>query len=247
MYFFNNHLESERTILYSSLFDVSEKRHHKDIISVLSQKKNATIREIITAIESKHDGKKIYEATIYKDIDDLILSGMIIKNSGLYKNYENSLYINDLFSYFVYYWENSKIEENFNTPRFNTWKGLAFEIFIFNQYKILLENKTNSELLLNVKTETRLKNKTKIINQIDVLLINKEKKLVSVVECKNHNNVFRIDIEELDDIYSKADNLKSFTDYQKKYNCFFITRFTSNERSDNKSWQSISDRKCKRN
>lgn len=222
VYFFNNHLESERTILYSSLFDVSEKRHYKDIISVLSQKKNATIREIITAIESKHDGKKIYEATIYKDIDDLILSGMIIKNSGLYKNYENSLYINDLFSYFVYYWENSKIEENFNTPRFNTWKGLAFEIFIFNQYKILLENKTNSELLLNVKTETRLKNKTKIINQIDVLLINKEKKLVSVVECKNHNNVFRIDIEELDDIYSKADNLKSFTDYQKNIIVFSL-------------------------
>ena len=222
VYFFNNHLESERTILYSSLFDVSEKRHHKDIISVLSQKKNATIREIITAIESKHDGKKIYEATIYKDIDDLILSGMIIKNSGLYKNYENSLYINDLFSYFVYYWGNSKIEENFNTPRFNTWKGLAFEIFIFNQYKILLENKTNSELLLNVKTETRLKDKTKIINQIDVLLINKEKKLVSVVECKNHNNVFRIDIEELDNIYSKADNLKLFTDYQKNIIVFSL-------------------------
>lgn len=88
--------------------------------------------------------------------------------------------INDLFSYFVYFWnEQTQFINDFSSisQNYSTWKGNAFEIFVFNNHYLIpdylkIPNKTNINFYLNWLSKSDVirnkKSKTmKIQSQID--------------------------------------------------------------------------------
>jgi AAA+ ATPase superfamily predicted ATPase len=125
-------LKDEFSILYSSLFQNTEK--YEEVVRALGSKKKGLKRDEILSLVGSSDGGRFS-----KVLEDLELSGFIRKyyaypgraNDALYQLVDNFTLFNQTFIN-----KNKNLDRNFwtklrDTPTLNSWRGYAFEQVCF--------------------------------------------------------------------------------------------------------------------
>lgn len=193
----NKIIENEYRELFNG-FSVDSKKSHLEIIMALSQSKNLSIQNLflkVNELRLENNKDKIEHINnLYPDLKELNLMGFIINVKSIYQ-------INDLFCFFTYYWNKNKNYLDTSSHKYNNWKGIAFELLIFNQFFIIAEYlnlpMNDAEIIINYNE----------IKQIDLLY--KHKRNYIVIEMKNYKDTFFINNEVAQNIFTKCDIIKS--------------------------------------
>lgn len=192
-------IESEYSILFDGLF--STKQHHRIIVEQLCKSKTLTLQTLSEKL-------KVDESILYKNLQDLIHSGLIRVSKF---DRTNSYTIADSFCYFYYYWfklKNLKDIKKFDAS-FSSWQGTAFEIAIFANNDILnvILGSDNNRFYLNWE-----RNK-----QIDILVekgTKSKSRYFTIIELKSYDKTIHFTELGLKNIESKCDNV--IDNYQRK-------------------------------
>lgn len=208
----NAPLKDEFKYLYASIF--KNPATYITLIKTLSRKKLGMSREELiekSGIANSGD--------LSSKLEELESCGFIRKYSYFGTKKKNSLYqLIDSFTLFYYqFLENYPTDENFwsnqiNTPKVNTWKGLAFErvcLLHINQLKIKLgisgiQTEINS-WFCKADIEKGIKG-----SQIDLLIIRKDM-VINLCEIKYSNSDYTITHKTNQDIQNKINDLQMVT------------------------------------
>jgi predicted transcriptional regulator len=223
--FFNkqSELKNEFVNLYKSLFRESEESIK--IVEALSKKtKGLTRREIAEATKISTGG------TLTKLLQNLDYCGFIRAYSAFGKSKRDVLYqLMDSFTlfYFKYLANNKYKDEHFwtnsqNTPRYNAWRGYAFEIFILqhiNEIKKVLGISGIQSAVYSWRSE-RSENGA----QID-LVIDRKDGIINLCEIKFSSIKFSIDKQYEENLRNKIACFQIETKTSKAVHLLMITTF----------------------
>jgi len=213
---FQNYIMLEKEQIFDSMF---ESGLHKEIMQLLSTSKNVNENGLRTNLIKLSEKFGEHRTKLIDDLNDLESCRFIVKQKN--KNQIHFM-LNDPFSYFINYW----VSNNYlftNNNYYNTWKGNAFEIMLFN---ILNNNDSLTKEILdaaaiNVNDKQIFLNwfiregKNKIVSQLDLLIksnsygIKNNEALYrkhTILELKNYDDTWNITKKELDEIIKKATN-----------------------------------------
>ena len=189
-------LKDEYQYLYASIFRNPES--YLKIIEVLANKKIGLTRdEIIKETGIGNTG------ALSNKLEELEVCGFIRKYNTLGNKKKNALYqLTDPYTLFYHqFLKNYPSDEHFwanqiNTPKINTWMGLAFERLCFSHIKQIKKKLGISSVLTEVyswKTNAYL-DKGLIGSQIDMLIVRKDQ-VINLCEIKYSNSQYVIDKE----------------------------------------------------
>lgn len=189
-------LKDEYQYLYASIFRNPES--YLKIIEVLANKKIGLTRdEIIKETGIGNTG------ALSNKLEELEVCGFIRKYNTLGNKKKNALYqLTDPYTLFYHqFLKNYPSDEHFwanqiNTPKINTWMGLAFERLCFSHIKQIKKKLGISSVLTEVyswKTNADL-DKGLIGSQIDMLIVRKDQ-VINLCEIKYSNSQYVIDKE----------------------------------------------------
>ena len=207
--------------LFESLFGKDEL--YPLIVSVLCQKKHATVAEICESIQralkpvSKYLNYKpeSLSARIWKNLE-MLLSCNIVSKLDDFTSKASIYFIADAFCYFSYFWLD-RLNEFYPTSTFySIWKGSALEIFAFSQREILNqhfhEDYQNFFLNWTSKGIMQLPKGQKNV-QIDCFAIKDDR--CAILECKMEESGYHFDLSEMMKLEYKEQVLKLFFEQKK--------------------------------
>jgi len=218
----NGKLRDEYDHLYNSLFTNTE--NYRSVVNAISQKEIGLTRDEIMEKTGLKDG-----GSLTKILKDLIQSDFITKQNVFERksNYQAKYRLCDFFSMFFikimsandfgdeHFWTN-----NINTPKYNTWKGLAFEQLSFNHIS-QIKNKLG---ILGVLSNTYQWHSTtaKPGAQID-LIIDRKDDTVNLCEMKFSKEKFAITAKYEKELNNKIDAFVNETETKKSIHLTFVT------------------------
>lgn len=234
-------LKKEKEILFESLFTEKKVKETEEIIFELTKSKTLSGDKLFERVlKNKNKNKSNSERTqLYRKLSVLLESEIIIADDKISHKSQSNYLINDLFSYFFYYWFDEKtqryknVQNGIDNAYFDTWKGIAFEIFVLNQL---------SDIFLSLGYESNcLIDKNKYLNyqfegttnnhQIDLLLTGKKQNWF--VEVKNYNEKWVLGLSETNVLKKRIEdfNIVKNEDFIKQ-NVYFIISLLGSENSN---------------
>ncbi|MDR0831841.1 MAG: AAA family ATPase [Bacillales bacterium] len=228
----NASLKNEYDILFKSLFKNS--KVYTQIIELLGENSTGLTREeIIKKLKISDSG------AISKYLSSLVACGFIQNYTNfLFKKNKVIFQLTDNFCYFYIkiikgniindhnYWANFR-----NKPKYNTWKGYAFERVCYNHLD-QIKNKLGilgvSSCYANWKVNEA---------QID-LLIDRKDDIIDLIEIKFCNKDYVLDKEEYDNINNKIETFKAYSKTKKTVHSVLI----SNNNIKDNSYSHIIDK-----
>ena len=215
-------LHNEYDHLYRSLFANSESYYK--VVNALAQKDMGLTKEGIVKATGIKDG-----GTLTKIMKDLIQSDFVTQQNLLDSktNYKASYRLTDFFSLFYnkivvkndfgdeHFWMH-----NINTPKYNTWKGLAFEELCMNHVAQIKQKLGISGVLTNVYQWSS--KTTKPGAQID-LVIERKDDTINLCEIKYTKDKFAITSKYEKELEHKIEAFTTATDKDKSIQLTMIT------------------------
>ena len=187
-------LKDEFKYLFASIFKKPEV--HIKIVETLATKKiGMTRNEIIENANINNSGD------LSKKLEELEYCGFIRKINPFKANKKNAIYqLIDHFTLFYYQFIKQHVsDENFwtnqiNTPKVNTWKGLAYERICLNHIKQIKRKLGISGVLTNVNSWSCKKDDELGLfgSQIDLLLVRNDQ-IINLCEIKYYKTELKID------------------------------------------------------
>ena len=189
-------LKDEYQYLYASIFRNPE--NYLKIIEALANKKIGLTRdEIIKETGIGNTG------SLSNKLEELEVCGFIRKYNVLGNKKKNALYqlIDPYTLFYHHFLKNYPSDEHFwtnqiNTPKINSWMGLAFERLCFSHIKQIKKKLGIASVLTEVyswKTNADL-DKGLFGSQIDMLIVRKDQ-VINLCEIKYSNSQYVIDKE----------------------------------------------------
>lgn len=219
-------LKDEYRYLFSSIFNSPEP--YLKIIEKLSEKKFGLTRaEIINAMGTSSNGKL---STI---LDDLESCGFIRRYQTFGKSTKDSVYqlVDNFIIFYHHFIKDNNHSTNlwsrtYNTPKLNTWRGIAFE-------RLCLEHVSQIKDAIGISgiessdfswscSEDR--NTGRSGAQID-LVINRNDATITVCEMKYYNDVYSIDKETEQSLRVKINDFIEVTHTQKSIMLTLVTTY----------------------
>lgn len=222
----NAPLKKEFEYLYASVFKNPEV-YLKIIESLGTKKVGMTREEIITASGIINSG----DLTI--KLEELESCGFIRKYYAFGMKKKNCLYqLIDCFTLFYYkFIINGTTDEHFwsnqvNTPKINTWQGLAFERVCMEHYNCIKEKLGISGVLAEVNSFSCRENLDigLIGSQIDMLIIRKDQ-VINLCEIKYSNSEYIINDKFEKSLNNKIRDLVSVSGTKYAIHPTLITTF----------------------
>ena len=178
-------LKDEFKYLYASIFKNPEV--YVKIIETLAKKKSGLTREDII-----RESKIINSGDLTKNLEELESCGFIRKYNAFGKRKKNAVYqLIDFYTLFYYqFLSDSPTDPNFwtnqiNTPKVNTWKGLAFERICLNHVEQLKNKLGIAGIYTDVNSWYSKADPEKGIGgaQIDLLIVRSDR-VINLCEMK---------------------------------------------------------------
>lgn len=222
-------LKNEKEILFESLFTPKQSKEIQSIIFELTKSKTLSSDNIIKNILLKlKDNQNIetVKSQIYKNLKVLSESEMVLSDNKINSRKPLNFIINDLFSYFFYYWFDEKtqrykqVQNGLNSHFFDTWKGVALEIFTLNQLDFILHsNGFEQNCLIDKDKHFNFlsKNLDGTSNQIDLLVKNKRQNWF--FEIKNYSEEWKLSLQDIETLKKRV---FSVDEENIKQNTYFI-------------------------
>lgn len=205
-------LKDEYKYLYASVF--KNPTVHMQIISALGQKKAGMTREeIIEKTGLKNSGDLTYK------LDELESCGFIRKYNSFGMKKKNALYqlIDNFTLFYFQFMDGEPNDEHFwanqiNTPRINTWQGLAFERVCFEHIYQIKQKLGISGVQTDINSWYCKGDKEKGIKgaQIDLLIVRKDQ-VINLCEMKYSNSEYSISAGDDENIRNKIVDLVNVT------------------------------------
>lgn len=206
-------LKQEFQYLYASIFKNPEK--YIEIIKVLATKKIGMTREEIIA-----ETGWVNSGGLTNKLDELESCGFIRKYYSFGKKKKSAIYqLIDSFTLFYYqFLKEYPTDEHFwanqiNTPKVNTWKGLAFERVCLLHINQIKKKLGISGILTEVNSWSCKEDLDNGIfgSQIDLLIVRKDQ-VINLCEMKYSDSAYTITKKVDEDIRNKINDFRISTE-----------------------------------
>lgn len=181
----NANLKNEYNLLFSSIFTNAEEM--KDIIKILSSNSIGYSRsEIIDKLKVKGGG------VLTKNLEALIASDFIIKYRPFKRKKDYYKLIDPFCIFYTHFLNNKKLDEDFyssniDSPKLNSWRGIAFENVCFNHIKQI--KKALDIFGISTEISSWINKDEEKGSQIDLLIIRKDN-VVNMCEIKFYSSTY---------------------------------------------------------
>ena len=209
------YLEDEYDEVFKSLFN--ENSFHQKIVNTLAKNKKEGISrdEILKELKISSGGR------FSDSLDELILSGFVLKYDGYKNDIKTTLYrIYDEFCLFYLQfmrpYKGSKWIQIFQKQEYKSWCGYAFETICLKHYK-----EVKKALKCN-QIESKNYSWHNPKAQVD-LVIDRNDDVVNLCEIKFYNNEFSLDSNYLQGLRTRENQFRASTKTKKGINTVMIT------------------------
>ena len=196
--FFNNSFTYKRLNLHKIIIELFKERITLSFVEI----KN----EILKHAKKLKEKRNIADSTIYETLKELVETD-ILKETTIKNKQRNKKYtICDLFCFYYLRLNNFEKIINIFDQRFDIISGHAFEILTLNNIhlivKYLSRNFIYDENLVYKYQDEEV--------QIDLVLEYRSlKNTISLIECKNYNEIYELDKKEEDKIIKRVKKIES--------------------------------------
>lgn len=202
---FNDFFESSFNSLRTSV--------HKEIVELFKDRIRLSAKDIVQRISKKN----MSVGLIYNAINELVETDVLTEVKTHNKKNGHEYILTDLFCF------NFLRKTNFNSQQHSIVNGYAFEILTLLNIDMILSD-------LNRGRFEKVERWQSKEAQIDVL-VSYPNDLYSIIECKNHREVFDLNIETVQDLMKKIDSFHLSKNKRTKAEVILVTLFGTRNRT----------------
>lgn len=198
---------------FESSFNSLRTNIHKEIVELFKDRIRLSAKDIIQKISKKN----MSVGLIYNAINELVETDVLTEVKTHNKKNGHEYILTDLFCF------NFLRKTSFNSQQHSIVNGYAFEILTLLNIDMILSD-------LNRGRFDKVERWQSKEAQIDVL-VSYPNDLYSIIECKNHREVFDLNIETVQDLVKKIESFRSSKNKRTKAEVILVTLFGTRNRT----------------
>lgn len=198
---------------FESSFNSVKTNIHKEIVELFKDRIRMSAKDIIQKISKKNMSRGL----IYNTINELVETDILTEVKTHKKKNGHEYILTDLFCF------NFLRKSSFNSQQHSIINGYAFEILTLLNVDMVLSD-------LNRGRVEKIECWQSKEAQID-LLVSYPNDLYSIIECKNHREVFEVNIETVQDLMKKTESFYLSKSKRSKVEVILVTMFGTKNRT----------------
>lgn len=198
---------------FESSFNSTKTNIHREIVELFKDRIRMSAKDIVQKISKSNASVGL----IYNAISELVETDVLTEVKTHNKKNSHEYILTDLFCF------NFLRKANFNSQQHSIINGYAFEILTLLNIDMILSD-------LNRGRAEKVERWQSKDAQID-LLVSYPNDLYSVIECKNHREVFELNIEEVQSLMRKTESFYQSKNKRTKIEVILVTLFGTKNRT----------------